>query len=72
MTPDKMNYGPSRCPRCSERQNRCEGILDLDREPFGPVVCMSCGRPFTREEFLAGIEEPPPSRVVPFPSRGQR
>lgn len=66
---EKRNCGPARCPRCGERQNRCDGVFDLDREPFGPVVCMACGRPFSRDEFLAGLEERPAGQVVRFPGR---
>jgi DNA-directed RNA polymerase subunit RPC12/RpoP len=66
------NFGPSRCPRCGERQNRMPGGFDPDAEPFGHVQCMACGHRFTRREFLAGLEEParPEARVVPFPGRG--
>lgn len=65
------NFGPSRCPRCGERQNKMAGGFDPDAEPFGPVLCMACGHGFTRREFLDGLAEPPESqaRVIPFPSR---
>jgi len=65
------NFGPSRCPRCGERQNKMPGGFDPDAEPFGPVLCMACGHRFTRREFLDGLAEPPgtQARVIPFPSR---
>jgi len=48
---------PVPCPRCNESQNTAPGGFDPDADPFGPVCCMACGRQFTREEFLAGLEE---------------
>lgn len=31
------------------------GGFDPDRDPFGPVSCMVCGRDFTRDEYVAGL-----------------
>lgn len=65
------NFGPSRCPRCDERQNTMPGGFDPDAKPFGRVVCMGCGHAFTRDEYLAGLDSPAPTdddNVVPFPA----
>lgn len=33
------------------------GGFDPAAEPFGPVLCMVCGHEFTREEYLAALEQ---------------
>ncbi len=48
---------PVGCPRCGQRQNRTPGGFNPDREPFGPVQCMACGHPFTRDEYHRGWAE---------------
>lgn len=48
---------PVSCPKCGERQNRHQGGFDPDREPFGPVLCMGCGREFTADEYRAGLQK---------------
>ena len=47
---------PVPCPQCGESQNVTLGSFDPDANPFGPVICMICGRPFSCDEYLAGLE----------------
>ena len=47
---------PVPCPQCGESQNVTLGGFDPDANPFGPVICMICGRPFSCDEYLAGLE----------------
>ena len=60
-------YPPVPCPRCGERQNRNPGELDIDREPFGPVLCMVCGHRFSREEYLSALAVARAQRPRPRP-----
>ncbi|MEQ8505559.1 MAG: hypothetical protein RIB80_09540 [Rhodospirillales bacterium] len=48
---------PVSCPNCGEAQNVLPGGFDPDRVPFGPVTCMVCGRDFSREDYLAGLDD---------------
>ena len=48
---------PVACPACGELQNILPGGFDPDKEPFGPVVCMVCRRPFSRAEYMNGLAE---------------
>lgn len=62
---------PVSCPRCGEAQNSMPGGFDPERDPFGPVTCMVCGRDFTRDEYLAGLarvtaRRHPGGNVVPL------
>lgn len=48
---------PVPCPHCGEAQNVTPAGFTPEAEPFGPVTCMVCGRQFTKDEYLAGLEE---------------
>ena len=48
---------PVPCPQCGESQNVTPGGFNPDASPFGPVICMICGRAFSCDEYLAGLEE---------------
>lgn len=55
---DAMTDGifPVPCPQCGESQNVTPGGFDPAAEPFGPVTCMVCGRAFSRDEYITGLE----------------
>ena len=48
---------PVMCPACGESQNILPGDFNPDKEPFGPVSCMVCQRPFTQPEYLSGLDQ---------------
>lgn len=48
---------PVTCPKCGESQNRHPGGFDPDRDPFGPVLCMGCGREFTAHEYRSSLQK---------------
>ena len=47
---------PVPCPQCGESQNVTPGGFNPDANPFGPVICMICGRAFSYDEYLTGLE----------------
>jgi hypothetical protein len=48
---------PVACPECGEYQNMLPGRFDPDATPFGPVICMVCRRPFSKVEYLTGLNQ---------------
>jgi len=46
---------PVACPSCGELQNILPGGFDPDADPYEPAVCMVCRRPFSRVEYLTGL-----------------
>jgi len=48
---------PVACPACGEFQNMLPGGFDPDADPFDAVICMVCRRPFSRIEYLTGLNQ---------------
>ncbi len=48
---------PVACPACGEYQNLLPGGFDPDVDPFADVVCMVCRRPFSKSEYLTGLNQ---------------
>ena len=46
---------PVACPACGEYQNMLPGGFNPDDDPFDEVVCMVCRRPFSKAEYLTGL-----------------
>ena len=46
---------PATCPRCGEKQNQLAPGFNLERQPFGGVICKICGHEFSEQEYRCGL-----------------